>query len=86
MAFQFMAGLGDALLLEAWPMLAVGPALFLVGIMYLKLSEEPRLAMQFGWKYQQYRANVPMWFPRLTHYQPSDSPRGDKGEAPRRDK
>jgi len=32
---------------------------------FVKFEEEPALARKFGAEYEDYRANVPRWLPRL---------------------
>jgi protein-S-isoprenylcysteine O-methyltransferase Ste14 len=35
------------------------------------IYEEPTLALTFGEKYEEFRANVPRWIPRLTQWRAS---------------
>ncbi|BAS17671.1 hypothetical protein AHiyo8_59740 [Arthrobacter sp. Hiyo8] len=38
-------------------------------VAFVRLYEEPTLARKFGAEYEDYRANVPRWLPRLTPWQ-----------------
>ena len=38
-------------------------------VAFVRLHEEPTLARKFGAEYEDYRANVPRWLPRLTPWQ-----------------
>ncbi len=41
---------------------------FVVNIIYFKFFEEKELVKRFGDDYENYKKNVPMLFPKLTHY------------------
>ncbi len=61
----FLMLAGEAIFFHSWP-LACWLLIFLVAnLLYLPLSEEPRLAKRFGEPYRLYRANVPRWLPRI---------------------
>jgi protein-S-isoprenylcysteine O-methyltransferase Ste14 len=75
----FFVLLGEAACGAALP-LAVWAAVFIVGnLIYMPLVEEPGLVKRFGEDYEEYRRNVPRWFPRKTAWVPaartSDDPR-----------
>lgn len=56
--------LGESLLFASTYM-ALWFALFaLANLIYLPLVEEPKLKKRFGEDYEQYKRNVPRWFPR----------------------
>jgi protein-S-isoprenylcysteine O-methyltransferase Ste14 len=57
--------LGEGILCGSLAILAWTFLFFLVNTLYFKLSEEPGLLKRFGDEYATYRANVPMWLPRL---------------------
>jgi protein-S-isoprenylcysteine O-methyltransferase Ste14 len=57
---------GQALLLGR-PVLLVEAAVFGVAVVaFVRLYEEPTLSRQFGAQYDEYRAAVPGWWPRVT--------------------
>jgi len=58
--------LGEALMLQSWPIGAWVLFFFAVNTIYLPLSEEKALARRFGSDYLTYKDNVPRWLPRLT--------------------
>lgn len=62
--------LGEAALL--WSGAVLGWFVFgvLLNTVYFKLSEEPGLLKRFGQAYRTYRANVPMWVPRIRPWDP----------------
>ncbi|HEY6069522.1 MAG TPA: isoprenylcysteine carboxylmethyltransferase family protein [Gaiellaceae bacterium] len=61
---------GEALFFRSWA-LAVCLAIFAaVNGIYMPLSEEPGLRRRFGAAYDDYRANVPRWLPRLRGWGP----------------
>jgi protein-S-isoprenylcysteine O-methyltransferase Ste14 len=62
--------LGEASLLGSWPLLAWFGAAFAVNAVYLPLVEERGLRRRFGAEYDDYRANVPRWIPRLRAWVP----------------
>jgi protein-S-isoprenylcysteine O-methyltransferase Ste14 len=62
--FGALAGLG--LLLHSFGLAVIWtPAYALVHLVELKRVEEPELARRFGAVYEDYRARVPMFFPRM---------------------
>ncbi|HEX6662140.1 MAG TPA: isoprenylcysteine carboxylmethyltransferase family protein [Gaiellaceae bacterium] len=61
---------GETLLFRSWA-LAVCLAIFAaVNGIYMPRSEEPGLRRRFGAAYDDYRANVPRWLPRLRGWRP----------------
>jgi protein-S-isoprenylcysteine O-methyltransferase Ste14 len=64
--------LGESILLGSWIVLAWFFVVVIANTIYFKLSEEPGLAKRFGNDYRRYRANVPMWIPRLKAWIPND--------------
>jgi protein-S-isoprenylcysteine O-methyltransferase Ste14 len=64
--------LGESILLGSWTVLAWFVVFVIVNTIYFKLSEEPGLVKRFGNDYCRYRANVPMWIPRLKAWNPND--------------
>ena len=57
--------LGEAALFGSPPLLLWFAGVFAVNAVYLPLVEEPGLRRRFGPEYEEYRANVPRWLPRL---------------------
>jgi protein-S-isoprenylcysteine O-methyltransferase Ste14 len=57
--------LGEAALFGSLPLLLWFGGVFAVNAVYLPLVEEPGLRRRFGPEYDEYRANVPRWLPRL---------------------
>jgi protein-S-isoprenylcysteine O-methyltransferase Ste14 len=56
---------GEAVFFRSWG-IAVELALFaVVNAIYFPLMEEPGLQRRFGAEYDEYRAHVPRWVPRL---------------------
>ena len=56
---------GEALVLGR-PVLLVEAAVFLIcSVAFVRLYEEPGLVRRFGPEYEEYRRNVPGWWPRL---------------------
>jgi protein-S-isoprenylcysteine O-methyltransferase Ste14 len=56
---------GQALLFRSWG-IAIELAVFaLVNAIYFPLVEEPDLQRRFGAEYEEYRARVPRWLPRV---------------------
>ena len=64
--------LGESILLGSWTVLAWFFVVVIINTIYFKLSEEPGLVKRFGNDYRRYRANVPMWIPRLKAWSPND--------------
>ena len=62
--------LAEAILLGSWKLLCWFAFFGLANAIYLRLSEEPGLVKRFGDRYTVYRANVPMWIPRLRPWDP----------------
>lgn len=58
--------LGQAILFGDWPLMAYGVFMWLVFHAFVLTYEEPVLAESFGAEYEDFRANVPRWIPRLT--------------------
>ncbi|MBV8423943.1 MAG: isoprenylcysteine carboxylmethyltransferase family protein [Candidatus Eremiobacteraeota bacterium] len=57
--------LGQALLFADWGLLGYGALLWLFFHIVVVAIEEPTLSQNFGADYENYRANVPRWLPRL---------------------
>jgi len=57
--------LAEAILLGSWRLLGWFLFFGVINTIYFHLSEEPGLVRRFGDEYLAYRANVPMWIPRL---------------------
>ena len=64
--------LGEAVLLWSRPVLNWLGLFLLINTVYFKLLEEPGLVRRFGEEYVRYRANVPMWVPRLKPWDPAE--------------
>jgi protein-S-isoprenylcysteine O-methyltransferase Ste14 len=62
--------LAEAILLGSWRLLGWFLFFGLINTIYFRLSEEPGLVTRFGRQYTAYRANVPMWIPRLRAWHP----------------
>lgn len=60
-----LAILGQALLFRSFALLQCAALVWLAFFAFVLLYEEPALRRQFGDEYEQYRANVPRWWPRL---------------------
>ena len=58
--------LGQAILFGDWRLLWYGALLWLVFHVFVVAYEEPTLKQTFGAQYEDFRANVPRWVPRLT--------------------
>ncbi len=58
--------LGEALLLQSWPIGGWGLLFFAANSVYFPLFEEKGLEKRFGEDYRTYKANVPRWLPRIT--------------------
>ena len=71
--FGALLGLG-LLLHSAGIALIWTPAYVLVHLAELKLVEEPELVRRFGSAYADYRAQVPMFIPRLRRYRSPGTP------------
>jgi protein-S-isoprenylcysteine O-methyltransferase Ste14 len=57
---------GQALLFGNVSVLEYGALVWLVFHLWVLAYEEPKMRSTFGDEYQQFRANVPRWIPRLT--------------------
>jgi protein-S-isoprenylcysteine O-methyltransferase Ste14 len=58
---------GEALFFRSWG-IALELAMFVVvNAVYFPLLEEPGLRRRFGTEYEEYRARVPRWLPRVPH-------------------
>ena len=58
--------LGQAILFGDWHLLTYGALVWLAFHVFVLAYEEPVLAQSFGTQYEEFRANVPRWIPRLT--------------------
>ena len=58
--------LGQGILFGDWRLLIYGGLLWLAFHAFVLAYEEPVLAESFGAQYEDFRANVPRWLPRLT--------------------
>ena len=58
--------LGQGILFGAWRLLIYGWLMWLAFHAFVLAYEEPVLAESFGAQYEDFRANVPRWIPRLT--------------------
>src|SRR5436190_18900378 len=57
---------GQALLFGDWRLMTYGGLMWLAFHAFVLTYEEPVLASQFGVQYEDFRANVPRWVPRLS--------------------
>src|SRR5215207_10214893 len=58
--------LGQAVLFGDWRLMTYGALMWLAFHAFVLAYEEPVLAESFGAQYEDFRANVPRWIPRLT--------------------
>jgi len=58
--------LGQAILFGDWRLMTYGGLMWLAFHAFVLTYEEPVLAQRFGTKYEDFRANVPRWIPRLS--------------------
>jgi protein-S-isoprenylcysteine O-methyltransferase Ste14 len=58
--------LGQAILFGDWRLMAYGGLMWLAFHAFVLGYEEPVLAQTFGTEYEDFRANVPRWIPRLS--------------------
>jgi protein-S-isoprenylcysteine O-methyltransferase Ste14 len=58
--------LGQAILFGDWRLMTYGGLMWLAFHVFVVTYEEPVLAQSFGTKYEDFRANVPRWIPRLS--------------------
>lgn len=56
--------LGEALLLQSWPIACWLLLFFIANLIYLPLVEEKRMEKRLGEPYLIYKQNVPRWLPR----------------------
>ena len=61
---------GQALLLGDWRLLWYAALLWLFFHVFVLVYEEPTLKQTFGAQYEDFRANVPRWIPRMTPWRP----------------
>jgi protein-S-isoprenylcysteine O-methyltransferase Ste14 len=62
---------GYTILSGSWAIGTWALMFFAINTIYFKLFEEPGLVRRFGQEYLTYRANVPMWVPRLKPWHPN---------------
>ena len=58
--------LGQAILFGDWRLMTYGGLMWLAFHAFVLAYEEPVLAQSFGAEYEDFRANVPRWIPRLS--------------------
>jgi protein-S-isoprenylcysteine O-methyltransferase Ste14 len=58
--------LGQAILFGDWHLVIYGVLMWLAFHAFVLAYEEPVLAQTFGTQYEEFRANVPRWIPRLS--------------------
>ena len=58
--------LGQAILFGDWRLMTYGGLMWLAFHAFVLTYEEPVLAQSFGAEYEEFRANVPRWIPRLS--------------------
>src|SRR5467141_89099 len=58
--------LGQAALFGDWRLMTYGGLMWLAFHAFVLTYEEPVLAQRFGTQYEDFRANVPRWIPRLS--------------------
>ena len=58
--------LGQAILFGDWRLMTYGGIMWLAFHSFVLTYEEPVLAQRFGTQYEDFRANVPRWIPRLS--------------------
>jgi len=63
---------GQAILLGHPRVLIYGVVVGLAMVAFARWYEEPALGRQFGERYEEYRRNVPGWWPRLSPWKPGD--------------
>jgi protein-S-isoprenylcysteine O-methyltransferase Ste14 len=56
---------GEALLFRSWGIVVELAIFVVVNALYFPLVEEPGLRRRFGAEYEEYRARVPRWLPRM---------------------
>ena len=58
--------LGQAVLMGDWRLIVYGALLWLFFHAWVVVLEEPELVSRLGTEYDEFRANVPRWIPRMT--------------------
>ena len=58
----------EAAFFSSMPFLIWATVFFVVNIFYFKIFEEKQLIKRFGTEYENYKKEVPMFFPKLTPY------------------
>ena len=66
--------LGQATLFGDWHLMAYGGLMWLAFHVFVLAYEEPVLAETFGAQYDEFRANVPRWIPRLSPWRSAATP------------
>lgn len=67
--------LGEAILLDSFPLFGWFLFAVLLNMVYIPLSEEPGLSVRFGNEYTTYKQRVPRWIP---HIKPWSRKEGDQ--------
>lgn len=60
---------GQALVFFSWPLAVYGVAVAAAFDLFVRFYEEPTLTRTHGAAYEQFRAKVPRWLPRLTPWE-----------------
>jgi protein-S-isoprenylcysteine O-methyltransferase Ste14 len=63
--------LGQSLLFGDWRLVIYGGLMWLAFHAFVLTYEEPVLSQRFGTQYEDFRANVPRWIPRLSPWRPA---------------
>jgi len=74
--------LGQALLLGRYVLVLYGAGAGVAVVTFVRLYEEPTLLRTFGAEYEDYRRNVPGWWPRLRPWRAANGPRSIEGGHP----
>jgi protein-S-isoprenylcysteine O-methyltransferase Ste14 len=69
---SFLLGVGFTIASSVWWLVLVFAALFLLIYLPVMKAEVKDLIFLFGEKFEEYAANVPLFFPRLTGWKKSD--------------
>ena len=77
--------LGQAILFGDWRLLTYGGLMWLAFHAFVLTYEEPVLAQRFGAEYEDFRANVPRWIPRLYSLASRTTPESFVTRAPPRE-
>lgn len=72
---------GEAIVFESWGLVILLAVFVAVNAIYFPLVEEPGLSRRFGSEYENYRAHVPRWLPRVGPWEPTLE--GGSQELPR---